>query len=112
MLIKEELESYTFSQAESLAVRYIINHVEELEKISIQALAKETFTQPSTIVRIAKKLGFKGWVDFKHAYHVLLDILYGLVFSSYYDENLNHLKRSGQLIDRRFSATQLMEEEK
>lgn len=54
MLIKEELESYSFSQAESLAVRYIINHVEELEKISIQALAKETFTQPSTIVRIAK----------------------------------------------------------
>lgn len=68
MLIKEELESYTFSQAEAVAVRYIIDHVEQLEKISIQALAKETFTQPSTIVRIAKKLGFKGWVDFKHAY--------------------------------------------
>lgn len=43
--------------------------------------------------------------------HVLLDILYGLVLSSFYDKSLNHLKKSGQLIDRRFSATQLMEKD-
>lgn len=40
MLIKEELESYTFSQAEAVAVRYIIDHVEQLEKLAYKPWLK------------------------------------------------------------------------
>lgn len=68
MLIKEELETYPFSPAEAVTVAFILREVEVLENLSIQAIAKKTYTQPSTLVRIAKKLGFKGWVDFKKAY--------------------------------------------
>lgn len=68
MLIKEEMESLSFSPAESVTVAYLLENADQLENMSIQAVAKATYTQASTIVRIAKKLGFKGWVDFKKAF--------------------------------------------
>ncbi|MGM0123985.1 hypothetical protein IGI37_001359 [Enterococcus sp. AZ194] len=68
MLIKEQLETYSFSQAESLTVSFLLEHPEELEVLTIQEIAKKTFTQPSTLVRIAKKLQFDGWKDLKQAY--------------------------------------------
>lgn len=68
MLIKEEMENMAFSPAESTTVTYLLKYVDQIENMSVQELAKETYTHPSTIIRIAKKLGFKGWVDFKRAY--------------------------------------------
>lgn len=68
MLLKEQLEKYKFSPAESIVVNYLLDFPEKLEELSIQQLASETYTQPSTLVRIAKKLNYRGWKDFKKAY--------------------------------------------
>ena len=68
MLIREELKSYDFSSAEAVAVDYILSKPDQIDHLTIKELAEMTFTQPSTIVRIAKKLGYSGWVDFKRAY--------------------------------------------
>ncbi|KAF1296737.1 sugar isomerase [Enterococcus sp. JM4C] len=68
MLIKEQLETYPFSQAESVTVAFLLEHPERLEAMTIQEIAAETFTQSSTLVRISKKLQFAGWKDLKQAY--------------------------------------------
>lgn len=68
MLIKEQLETGDFSQAERVTISFLLDHPEQLEAMTIQEIATETFTQPSTLVRIAKKLQFVGWKDLKQAY--------------------------------------------
>lgn len=68
MLLKEQLESTYFSPAEQIAVDYILKFPDKIENKTIQVVASETYTQPSALVRIAKKMGFKGWRDFKKAY--------------------------------------------
>lgn len=68
MLIKEKLETFRFSPAEETVASFLLTSPEQIEHQSIHKLAKANFTQPSTLVRLAKKLGFKGWSDFKKAY--------------------------------------------
>lgn len=68
MLIKEQLQTYKFSSAEQVTVDFLLTYPEQVQDLTIQTLASQTFTQPSTIVRIAKKLNFHGWKDLKAAY--------------------------------------------
>lgn len=68
MLLREQMESFEFSPAERVAVNYLLKHPDQIEDMSVQELALATYTQPSTFVRIAKKLNYKGWKDFKRAY--------------------------------------------
>lgn len=68
MLLRERLEKFEFSPAEGVVVEYLLEHSDKIDEMSIGELAAETYTQPSTLVRIAKKMNFKGWKDFKKAY--------------------------------------------
>ncbi len=54
MLIKEKLETFAFSPAETVVVDYLLTAPEALDQLSIQEIAAQTYTQPSTLVRIAK----------------------------------------------------------
>lgn len=58
MLIKEQLQTLHFSSAEQVTVDFLLHYPEKIADFTIQALAKQTFTQPSTIVRLAKKNEF------------------------------------------------------
>lgn len=51
--------------AEKLVIEYILSHPDQVAKGSIYHLAEHTFTSPSTIVRLCKKLSFVGFKDFK-----------------------------------------------
>ncbi|WP_027108338.1 MurR/RpiR family transcriptional regulator [Lacticigenium naphthae] len=68
MLIREKMETVKFSPAEKGVVDYLLHYPELLEEKTMQDIASETFTQPSTLIRIAKKLGFSGWVECRRAY--------------------------------------------
>lgn len=68
MLIKEQLQTLHFSSAEQVTVDFLLHYPEKIADLTIQALAKQTFNQPSTIVRLAKKMNFNGWKDLKKAY--------------------------------------------
>ncbi|MEB3749813.1 MULTISPECIES: MurR/RpiR family transcriptional regulator [Geobacillus] len=48
-------------------VDYIIKHREEIADIPIQKMAEALYTVPNTIVRFAKKLGYKGFAELKAA---------------------------------------------
>lgn len=48
-------------------VSYIIKHKHECQKMPIVELAQKTLTSKSSIVRLAKKLGFSGFSEFKYS---------------------------------------------
>ena len=58
MLIREKMETIKFSPAEKEVVDYLLLYPEVLDEKTMQEIAAETYTQPSTLIRIAKKLGF------------------------------------------------------
>lgn len=68
MLLIEQLKTQKFSPTEKEIVQFIINSTEELQEITITELAQITYTNTTSIMRIAKKMGFVGWTDFKKAY--------------------------------------------
>lgn len=53
---------------EQAVVQYIVDHPSDLLKMNINDLAILSYSSTSTIVRLCKKLGFKGYTDFKITY--------------------------------------------
>ncbi|MBC1293222.1 MurR/RpiR family transcriptional regulator [Listeria booriae] len=45
--------------------KYIVTNAETVKTMHITQLADECYTSPATIVRMCKKLGYKGYTDFK-----------------------------------------------
>lgn len=68
MLLTEKLNETSFSRTEREVIKFIEQEKEKIENYSITYIAKETYTSPSTLVRIAKKLGYSGWNDLKKDY--------------------------------------------
>lgn len=75
MLLKERMKSFPFSNSERIIVDYILDKQDEIKDYSTKMVADETYTSPSTLIRISKKLGFNGWNDFKTAYLSEVDYL-------------------------------------
>lgn len=44
---------------------FILNHIDEIPQMTIEDLAKKTYTSHSAIVRLAKKLDYDGFKEFK-----------------------------------------------
>ncbi|NRD78614.1 MurR/RpiR family transcriptional regulator [Bacillus sp. BRMEA1] len=69
MIISNKLESInSLSKSEEILAKYILHEKENIEKLSTTDLANATYTSPSTVVRLAKKLGFSGWNELKEKY--------------------------------------------
>lgn len=104
MLLEEKIDSTDFSANEQIVVDFIKQKQEDINKYSTTKIAKETYTSPSVLVRIAKKLGFNGWVELKNAYVEELTYLHkhfknidaNIPFSSD-DSLLNIANKLGQL---------------
>lgn len=64
-IIKQLQTSEKFNGSEKTIAQYILQNKEQVITMSIQALASKTFTSTSTIVRLCRKLGLKGYQDFK-----------------------------------------------
>ena len=56
------------SKTEKEIVDYIIDQGMNIEKMSANEIARNTFTSAPLLVRIAKKLGYSGFNEFKSAY--------------------------------------------
>ncbi len=68
MLLIEQMKSTHFSHAEQSLVQYMIEHPEKLDQLTTTHFAEITHTNPTSLIRVAKKLGFKGWTDLRSAY--------------------------------------------
>ena len=68
MLITERMDHIKFSHSEQIIVDYLKKEQLNIENKSTSEVAQETFSSKSTIVKVAKRLNFNGWSDFKKAY--------------------------------------------
>ncbi|MGL4738229.1 MAG: MurR/RpiR family transcriptional regulator [Cellulosilyticaceae bacterium] len=53
------------SVSEKEIVQYMLQRPDEVIKMSVHDLARETFTSASTVIRLARKVGFKGFKELK-----------------------------------------------
>ena len=63
MLLTEKMNETHFSYNERDVIQFIEKEKEKIENYSTTYIADQTDTTPSTLVRIAKKLGYSGWND-------------------------------------------------
>ena len=69
MKIVEQMQrSELFTDSEQKIIKYFIEHLNSIEKISINELASNTFSSNATIIRLCKKLGYTGYREFKLAF--------------------------------------------
>lgn len=62
----QNLNNFTFQ--EQVVVDHIIKYPKNLLEMSITELAEASYTSASTIIRLCKKLGTKGYADLKFIY--------------------------------------------
>lgn len=66
MLIIEKLNTKEqMSETEETIASFILSLGENIQKYSTRNIAEATYTSPATVVRLCKKLNFKGFDDFK-----------------------------------------------
>ena len=63
VLIRAKQYLPTASGAEQGALRYLLEHSEEIPQLSVKELSQRSFSSAATIVRLCKKLGFEGYRD-------------------------------------------------
>jgi DNA-binding MurR/RpiR family transcriptional regulator len=54
-----------FSNAESALVAYILDKGTAIEPMTIKEIAEANYVHPSTLIRVAKKLGYQGWLELR-----------------------------------------------
>ncbi|MGT2847330.1 MurR/RpiR family transcriptional regulator [Streptococcus massiliensis] len=75
MLLNEKIEHTAFSAGEQAIIDYIQQERAAIAEQTTGQIAAATFTTKSTLVRLAQKLDFAGWTEFKKAYLAELDYL-------------------------------------
>ena len=76
MLIIHKIEKTHFSFSEALIVKYILDAGENLKNISSHTIANQTHTSAPLVTRVAKKLGYSGFQEFKEAFVKEMEYLY------------------------------------
>lgn len=51
------------TEIEYQLLTYITNHLGTLKGVGVRKIAKDNYTSPATVVRLAQKLGFKGYLE-------------------------------------------------
>lgn len=65
IMIKMVKEKENLSTAEKAVLDYIIENKDHLIDMGVETIAEAAYTSPATVVRTCKKLGYKGFKDFK-----------------------------------------------
>ncbi len=76
MLIIHKIEKTHFSSSEAVIVQYILDQGDKIKDMTVAKIAQATYTSPPLLIRIAKKLGYSGWNEFKEAYLKELSYMY------------------------------------
>lgn len=70
LIIIQKIEEMTnnYNDARNSVGKFLLENKRELDDYSMQEIADITYTSRSTLVRVAKMLGFTGWSEFISAY--------------------------------------------
>lgn len=79
----------TLSELEKSILVYIVSNIDKCMELGVRGLARETFTSPSTVIRLSKKLGYKGYVELVYAVRSkVLSPAAENVFAAFEEKNL------------------------
>lgn len=76
MLLLHKIEKTHFSPSEKEVINYVLRNSDQLDDLSIQAIADATYTSAPIVVRAAKKLGLNGWNELKKQLKNEIEYLY------------------------------------
>ena len=65
-IIERMSETAYLSENDKVIAEYMIEHLEEIPKLSAREFAKRTYTSATSIIRFVKKLGYENYNDFKY----------------------------------------------
>ena len=51
------------TEAEKSVLTFLLTHLDEALKLGVRGIAKANFTSTSTVMRLAKKLGYNGFIE-------------------------------------------------
>ncbi|MEG0592307.1 MAG: MurR/RpiR family transcriptional regulator [Coprobacillus sp.] len=74
MLIEEKLKQIKLSSAQEVVANFLRTERANIKEMTIKELADKTYTSTTTIIRLAKKLGFEGFEELKDNY--VKEVLY------------------------------------
>ena len=65
MILEKLKRMEDFTHQEQAVARYILDHVEEIQQMSTEELARVSYTSKATVVRLCKKLEVEGYQELK-----------------------------------------------
>lgn len=68
MIIRRLKESNNLSDSDQMIIKYILDNPECILNYNAKELASLCYISSPTIIRLCKKLGFKGYPDFRYTY--------------------------------------------
>ena len=66
MDLSQLVENKGLTEIELKVLNYMIDNIEDLNKMGVRGIAKNNFTSTSTIMRLAKKLGYSGFLEMQY----------------------------------------------
>ena len=72
-ILEQFKKDFKLNENDLFIIQYIIEHSEEITSYSSHQLAKETYSSPTAVIRLIKKIGFENYNDFKLNIHTLLN---------------------------------------
>lgn len=64
MDLSKIIQGKKLTETEEAILHYMIQHIDEVLSLGVRTVARENFTSPATVIRLAKKLGYQGFIDF------------------------------------------------
>ena len=68
MLIEQKLEQIKLSKVQRDVMNYIIHNKYNIGDMTVKEVVKATYTSTTTVIRLAQKLGYHGYEEFKKDY--------------------------------------------
>ena len=65
MILEQIKNPDSFGNSEQNMIYFLQKHLNSFDKITLNQMAKESFSSTSSVLRFCKKLGFHGFKDFK-----------------------------------------------
>ncbi|MFD3155879.1 MurR/RpiR family transcriptional regulator [Haloimpatiens sp. FM7330] len=66
MDISKLIQNKGLTETEINVLKYIIDNIYDVNKMGVRGVAKNNFTSTSTIMRLAKKLGYSGFLEMQY----------------------------------------------
>lgn len=61
--LRKMFHGKNLTELDKQILQYIIEHIDTVLQMGVRKVAKANYTSPATVIRLAKKLGYTGFVD-------------------------------------------------